>query len=495
MFDSWFSSPKMFHQLRQLKLHTVDMVKRSKKVYYRFNGEMMDVKAIFKAQKKRRLPLLIEELQDLLRHLNLKRVHLVGCRYGAILALETALHDPSRIGSLTLMSLPFYCKEQDYAHESQINFQLLKLDRHLFEKKYLLESVQPVTEEKTRLIATALRRVPDRLLAAPVQELLLRARAADFDLIGKLRKVRPPVLFIHGEYDPVFPASLAMLFSTYVPNNRFMVAPDASALIPLDQPQFAADLFVAFMKSDKRPLKAEPEIESMLNSINRMIERKYHPHTVHHRELLLSAMRGETHVFWNGREIDGNWNKRTAKELLLFIILNKGAVKRDTIIDALTPDLALNQARNRLRVALNYLHHLFDSQEEPGLHQLLLISRDTVALNAHAVCDIGLYVKHLDDLLWSDEPIMTRSEIFLSFLEDYHSDMLKDYTGVWMKQLAADVKNRLSQMLAQILIALKKEKNITEIRRVLQKGNKVEPYEGFCDGWMNALGQMSRENE
>ncbi|MET1248136.1 transposase [Sporolactobacillus sp. STCC-11] len=54
LFDSWFSSPMMFHQLRQLKLHTVAMVKRSKKAYYRFNGQMMDVKAIFKAQKKRR---------------------------------------------------------------------------------------------------------------------------------------------------------------------------------------------------------------------------------------------------------------------------------------------------------------------------------------------------------------------------------------------------------------------------------------------------------
>lgn len=54
LFDSWFSSPKMFHQLRELGLHTVAMVKRSKKVYYRFNGEMMDVKTIFNTQKKRR---------------------------------------------------------------------------------------------------------------------------------------------------------------------------------------------------------------------------------------------------------------------------------------------------------------------------------------------------------------------------------------------------------------------------------------------------------
>ncbi|MDL5041593.1 IS4 family transposase [Heyndrickxia coagulans] len=54
LFDSWFSSPKMFHQLREMGLHGVAMVKRSKKVYYQFNGGLMDVKTIFNTQKKRR---------------------------------------------------------------------------------------------------------------------------------------------------------------------------------------------------------------------------------------------------------------------------------------------------------------------------------------------------------------------------------------------------------------------------------------------------------
>jgi len=54
LFDSWFSSPKMFHQLREMGLHGVAMVKRSKKVYYQFNGGLIDVKTIFNTQKKRR---------------------------------------------------------------------------------------------------------------------------------------------------------------------------------------------------------------------------------------------------------------------------------------------------------------------------------------------------------------------------------------------------------------------------------------------------------
>ncbi|MDN6567374.1 MAG: transposase [Tetragenococcus halophilus] len=54
LFDSWFSSPKMFHALRKIKLHAVCMIKRSKKVYYRYNGKWIDVKTIFQTEKKRR---------------------------------------------------------------------------------------------------------------------------------------------------------------------------------------------------------------------------------------------------------------------------------------------------------------------------------------------------------------------------------------------------------------------------------------------------------
>ena len=38
LFDSWFSSPKMFWQLKQLGLDSVGMLKQTKKVYYRYRG-------------------------------------------------------------------------------------------------------------------------------------------------------------------------------------------------------------------------------------------------------------------------------------------------------------------------------------------------------------------------------------------------------------------------------------------------------------------------
>jgi hypothetical protein len=56
LFDSWFSSPKMFVALRRLAkpLHAIAVVKKTEKTYYWFQGKQMDVKQIYNAHKKRR---------------------------------------------------------------------------------------------------------------------------------------------------------------------------------------------------------------------------------------------------------------------------------------------------------------------------------------------------------------------------------------------------------------------------------------------------------
>ena len=47
LFDSCFSSPKMFWQLKQLGLDSVGMLKQSKKVYYRYRRRLYDVKGLY----------------------------------------------------------------------------------------------------------------------------------------------------------------------------------------------------------------------------------------------------------------------------------------------------------------------------------------------------------------------------------------------------------------------------------------------------------------
>ena len=54
LFDSWFTSPKMIFAMKKLELHTVAMVKKTEKMFFRFNGEMLSDKEIYRRSAKRR---------------------------------------------------------------------------------------------------------------------------------------------------------------------------------------------------------------------------------------------------------------------------------------------------------------------------------------------------------------------------------------------------------------------------------------------------------
>ncbi|MBZ2108068.1 transposase [Streptococcus mitis] len=54
LFDSWFSSPKLFVAIRKLQLHVISMVKKSSKVYYNYEGQRLSVKQLYAMHSKRR---------------------------------------------------------------------------------------------------------------------------------------------------------------------------------------------------------------------------------------------------------------------------------------------------------------------------------------------------------------------------------------------------------------------------------------------------------
>lgn len=54
LFDSWFSFPKVIRSLREKNLDVVAMVKKSSKIRYSFQGELLSCKEIYTRCKKRR---------------------------------------------------------------------------------------------------------------------------------------------------------------------------------------------------------------------------------------------------------------------------------------------------------------------------------------------------------------------------------------------------------------------------------------------------------
>ena len=54
LFDSWFSCPCIVADLKkECQLDTIAMVKKNQNIRYSYNGEMLDIKTIYKRCKKR----------------------------------------------------------------------------------------------------------------------------------------------------------------------------------------------------------------------------------------------------------------------------------------------------------------------------------------------------------------------------------------------------------------------------------------------------------
>ena len=70
LFDSWFSSPSTLHAVKSIGYDVIGMVKKTPKMFFRYNGEDMSLITIYNQNKKRRgrskylLSVLVEVVKD-----------------------------------------------------------------------------------------------------------------------------------------------------------------------------------------------------------------------------------------------------------------------------------------------------------------------------------------------------------------------------------------------------------------------------------------------
>lgn len=70
LFDSWFSSPSTLHAVKEIGYDVIGMVKKTPKMFFRYNGEDMSLISIYNKNKKRRgrsrylLSVMIEVVKD-----------------------------------------------------------------------------------------------------------------------------------------------------------------------------------------------------------------------------------------------------------------------------------------------------------------------------------------------------------------------------------------------------------------------------------------------
>lgn len=423
---------------------------------------------------------LVSEAHSLIDYLGADRVHLAGCGMGSNLCYELAKRYPDRVASLTLMSSLFFIQEGFLSERLGFLSRLIDVDRDLIIDKWTEDSFSRLTEEKAALFRSGLQKIPTRIIKEQIAELTRVYNPADFHFIDELSRITLPTLILHGSDDTIVPAQLAAIFSVCIPNSLWQIIPEAAQQIPLDQPEAAARLLLKFISGEKGPIHSFPIYQELTDKYLQILKSGLAQSKPDGHLLRINVLR-DVVVLWNHEPIEGKWNQRGAKELLLYLILHQGTASREELISTFLADLPAERARNNLRVRINHLNQIFQSFHEPDVHEVLLIGESTLALNAEIESDIGDYLARLKAFPELNFPLKKQASSFVDLLREYDPANFSTFRSDWIFSLTDEIETNLANVLEILIPKLKAEKSFGLAREVLQSARSIEPYDGFCD--------------
>lgn len=424
--------------------------------------------------------LLVSEALAVIDAAGLGNVHIVGSGLGGTIGFEIARRQPERVASLSLLSAIFYFPEFDYGRLLTLVTQLIDIDRDLLMDKLMMDSFYHPTEEKSVRFRAAFQHIPADVIKDSVAYLRHLYAPERFHFSDALSRLRVPTLVMHGERDPIFPAQMGAVYSACIPNSRWFTIPEASRIFSIDRPDLTALNLKKFILSDKVPIPVTPNHEELIAGFRKIVQNGLSKRPEHRHRLCMNIMH-DIEVLWNGRPIEGKWNQRRAKELLLFLIFRKGLVKRKELMDTFLPGLPIVQARNNLRVWISHLNKIFHDCPHPSVHEVLIIGEDTIAVNAELQSDFISYIGQLDSLVKNKKPLNERAITFIRLLSSYHPANFSSFRGDWIFSITDEIEEKLADVMEQLLPALEKRKMVGAMREILHSGKSIEPYDGFCD--------------
>lgn len=172
-------------------------------------------------------------LVELLDELGIDRVHVVGFSFGGGVALELWQRDPAATASVTLLASTGV-QELELLGDHRLNHML-----HAFQ----LASLWLVQEG-----------LPHMGVLDGMLDVAYARNVYDSDqrpLRGILERFEPPMLILHGEWDPLVPAAAAREHHRIVPHSELVML-EASHFVPFTRPDEIASYIIAFVDRVER---------------------------------------------------------------------------------------------------------------------------------------------------------------------------------------------------------------------------------------------------
>lgn len=384
--------------------------------------------------------LFVDDLRALLLHLNIGRVHLMGHGFGANVALKYSMNYIQDVSSLILIAIPIMYPKKT-AQKLLSNRKQLTADGSMSKLAYRMAQSITLLDEGSPIFQAI---IADYSLVEPKTYLDIIELYANHPPRDDLKFTQSPILLLAGDRDPVYLASMH-ISSQMLMNKRLLIVPEASNAIFIDQPEATAkwvNKFIAqpIMDNYRHVLMNEASAAEVFGAFEEMIEagvKQVDEENTLHVDFLDSFR-----VRVNGAEVVEGWNKRYAKNLLIYLVLHPTST-REQLCDALFPDRPLRQALNNLKVYLHYLKGLLTPSETDK--PLLYMDKQYVALQGAIKSDVLSLIQKLVDVANETETI-AKQQAAGRLLAALPTVLMPGVYDDWIIPLRESLENQTSEL-------------------------------------------------
>jgi pimeloyl-ACP methyl ester carboxylesterase/DNA-binding SARP family transcriptional activator len=364
----------------------------------------------------------VEHLNDLVKHLQIDDFHILSHGAGCIISLYFSKVYPDKVRSNVLLSLPLFnstntaYKYADYRKELIKHPSMSALADHVVPNVTLF---QPGTPEIGKLYEAF-----SKVTFEVYIELLDFFSGAHNEIMELFKQAGGPTLLLTGERDHMYPPYLSSLIASANPNCRFMTIYNASNMLFYDQPEETFKQIKVFLTSEwshRTPL--DPYLQDLHSEFLGLVNNVQEPQPVTPR--LKVTLLKQFQVFVDDTQVLSGWGRRSAKELLIYLLLNP-VVTRDQLCEDLWRDMELAKARNQLRVCLNHLKQLLNNDET----KLIYSDNQQITLSAPVNCDLLNLLDRTKQALEATNPEQ-KGKWIQGIFQHFNMDVFRNLNQEW----------------------------------------------------------------
>ncbi|KUP05312.1 hypothetical protein Q75_12325 [Bacillus coahuilensis p1.1.43] len=417
------------------------------------------------------LSLIFSDIEHILFTENIPSCHVVGYAGGGNIALEAVLKQKKWVRSLTLISTPIFMPFQIGDQEMRKRFAKIEEGKKQQVFKSIIDGITVIaSEERKSRLEGMMNRVDIRsykdfykVCKNSIQEYSPE----------KFKNVDLPIFLLVGEFDATFPPKLHLFDDTYLNSSRFLIIPNAGNAVMVDTPkqlvELLDDFVIQYVLGSPPSLKGRGYVDKLKFELQSIVNLGIRQ--VNSRNTIELHFLSSFKVLLDGKEIEGKWNQRKAKQIFSYILYHQ-QVTRDQLYDVFWPDLELTKARNQLRVSLNHIKSIIEGFTGDDLSKYIDIGRDLIVTSVRVKSDGENLLNEIEQLKlvsYSD-----RAAKVVELIARLPEVMFPGLYDEWVLELRSSIEMELTSIIEDLLDEdLDRSKEISMLKYLI----KIHPNE------------------